>query len=122
MGRIMFNNDVFDQWLNNKSEQILSKVDKSPITTEEMIILLLKAQTNHFAHMDIEFRNEFKAIGKRFDEIDMRFEAIDKRFEAIDKKFDYIDKRFDRLVTILMWSFGLLFTAQFGFFLKILEK
>ena len=86
----MFENQLFDHWLQQKSQEILSKIDKEKVTTEDMLILTLKAQTNHFHHMDVEFREEFK--------------KIDQRFETIDKKFD-------RLYTALMWGFGLLLTS-----------
>lgn len=86
----MFENQLFDHWLQQKSQEILSKMDKEKVTTEDMLILTLKAQTNHFHHMDVEFREEFK--------------KIDQRFETIDKKFD-------RLYTALMWGFGLLLTS-----------
>ena len=98
MGDIMFENHLFDHWLNQKSQNILTKIDKEQITTEEMLILSLKAQTNHFHHMDVEFRNEFKKI---------------------DKQFDLIDKRFDRLYSSLMWGFGLMLTSFIGIYIKM---
>lgn len=55
MGALVFDNQVFDSWLTAKSQEILSKVDRERITTEEMLVLILKAQTNHFHHMDLEF-------------------------------------------------------------------
>jgi hypothetical protein len=94
----MFNNDILEQWLEQKSQEILSKIEREHISTEDMIILLLKAQVNHFHHMDLEFREEFK--------------SIDRKFVEIHKKFDDIDKRFDRQSTILMWGFGLFVTTQ----------
>ena len=69
MGAIVFDNLVFDAWLTKKSDEILSKVDKEKISTEEMLVLILKAQTNHFHHMDIEFRQEFNKIDERFDKM-----------------------------------------------------
>jgi hypothetical protein len=87
----MFNNDILEQWLEQKSQEILNKIQREHIKTEDMIILLLKAQVNHFHHMDSEFRDEFKKI---------------------DLKFEYVDKRFDRLTTILMWGFGLVVSTQ----------
>lgn len=66
MGALVFDNQVFDSWLTAKSQEILSKVDRERITTEEMLVLILKAQTNHFHHMDEEFRGEFKKIDDRF--------------------------------------------------------
>lgn len=91
MGGIMFGNELFDHWLNQKSLEILNKVEKEKISTEEMLILSLKAQTNHFHHMDEEFRGEFKKM----------------------------DKKFDRLYTSLMWGFGLMFTSIFGLYIKM---
>ena len=65
----MFDNQVFDSWLTAKSQEILSKVDRERITTEEMLVLILKAQTNHFHHMDMKFREEFKRIDQRFEKV-----------------------------------------------------
>ncbi len=69
MGALVFDNQVFDSWLTTKSQEILSKVDRERITTEEMLVLILKAQTNHFHHMDLEFREEFKKIDNRFEKL-----------------------------------------------------
>lgn len=102
MGSYVFENQLFDHWLNQKSQEILAKMDKEKITTEEMLILTLKALTNHFYHVDIEFRQEFK--------------KIDHRFEQLENKFD---RRFDRLTTVLMWGFGLMATSIFGLYLKL---
>lgn len=137
MGAVVFDNTVFDAWLNNKSQEILSKVDREKITTEEMIILVLKAQTNHFYHMDLEFRGEFKSIyqhfrdvkeqfkivDQRFEKIDQRFEKIDQRFEKIDQRFEKMDKKiedgFDRQNRFLMWQGGLMMAMFSGIYLKL---
>lgn len=99
MGDPVFGNEFFDQWLNQKSNDILAKVEKERISNEDMLILSLKAQVNHFHHMDIEFREEF---GK------------------IDKRFEQVEKRFDRQATIMTWGFGLFFTTQVAIFLKMI--
>lgn len=112
MGNIMFDNLPFDHWLTQKSQEILGKVDKEKLTTEDMLVLTLKAQTNHFHHMDVEFRDEFSSIKHLFQDVKNRFEEVDKRFEQVDK-------RFDRLTTILMWGFGLISTLMMGIFIKI---
>lgn len=92
MGKVVvFENQLFDHWLNQKSQEILSKMDKEKVTTEDMLVLTLKALTNHFHHMDIEFRDEFKKI----------------------------DKKFDRLYTALMWGFGLILTSMLGIYIKL---
>jgi uncharacterized damage-inducible protein DinB len=130
MGEVMFGNELFDHWLNQKSLEILSKVEKEKLSTEDMLILSLKAQTNHFDHMDQEFRGEFKNIQLEFKKIDEKFNKIDekfekieekfeKRFEHIDKKFDQVDKRFDRLTTIMMWQAGIMITLFSGVYLKL---
>lgn len=116
MGEIMFGNELFDHWLNQKSLEILNKVEKEKISTEDMLILSLKAQTNHFHHMDQEFRGEFRKIEHRFEHMDKRFEQVDKRFEHIEEKFD---KRFDRLTTIMMWQGGILATLITGIYFKL---
>ena len=102
MGEVVFENQLFDHWLNQKSQDILSKMDKEKVTTEDMLILTLKALTNHFHHMDIEFRDDFKKIDQRFDQIDTKF-----------------DKKFDRLYSVLMWGFGILLTSVFGLYIKM---
>jgi hypothetical protein len=66
MGAFVFNNEIFDSWLNKKADEILSKVNREMITTEEMIVLILKAQTNHFSHMDHDLK---LAIQKSHDDI-----------------------------------------------------
>lgn len=119
----MFGNELFDHWLNQKSLEILGKVEKEKISTEDMLILSLKAQTNHFHHMDQEFRGEFKKIGQSFEVIGKRFEQVEKRFEQVeekfDKRFEQVDKKFDRLTTIMMWQAGILATLISGIYFKL---
>ena len=130
MGEIMFGNELFDHWLNQKSLEILGKVEKEKITTEDMLILSLKAQTNHFHHMDQEFRGEFQKIEQHFEIIEKRFEQVEKRFEQVDKKFEKVeerfeqfenklDKKFDRMTTIMMWQGGIMATLISGIYFKL---
>ena len=91
MGAIVFDNIVFDSWLTKKTDEILSKVDKEKITTEEMLTLILKAQTNHFHHMDVEFRDDFKRI----------------------------DNRFEKMWSFLKWQGGILIALFAGLYLKL---
>lgn len=98
MGEVMFGNELFDHWLNQKNLEILGKVEKEKISTEDMLILSLKAQTNHFHHMDQEFRGEFKKI---------------------EQGFEQVDKKFDRLSTIMMWQGGILVTLISGLYFKL---
>ena len=134
MGEVMFGNELFDHWLNQKSLEILGKVEKEKISTEDMLILSLKAQTNHFHHMDQEFRGEFRKIGqnfelieKRFEQVEekfeKRFEQVDQRFELLetkfDKRFEQVDKKFDRITTVMMWQGGILATLISGIYFKL---
>ena len=95
MGDVVFENQLFDHWLNQKSQEILSKMDKEKVTTEDMLVLTLKALTNHFHHMDVEFRGEFRHLDQKF------------------------DKKFDKLYTVLMWGFALMLTSMFGLYIKM---
>lgn len=95
MGAIVFDNMVFDSWLTKKSDEILSKVDKEKISTEEMLTLILKAQTNHFHHMDVEFRQEFKILHHK------------------------IDNGFDRMWNFQKWQAGILIALFAGLYLKL---
>ena len=104
----MFNNGFFDDWLDKKSNEIIEKIgDGKEIKSEEMIILLLKAQTNHFHHLDAEIRGEINEvkdnINSKFEITDQKIlllrEEIDKRCEESDKKLQLLkedmDKRFE---------------------------
>lgn len=97
MGAPVFGNEFFDQWLNQKSNEILAKVERK-ISNEDMLILSLKAQVNHFHHMDIEFREEFRSI---------------------DRRFEQVDKRLDRMTTVMMWAVGLFSTLMSGMLYKL---
>jgi len=109
----MSENQLFDHWLSQKSQEILSKIDKEKVTTEDRLILTLKAQTNHFHHMDVEFRDEFKKIDERFNKIDHKF---DDKFNGLESK---MDKKFERMYNFLIWGFGLMITSIFGLYLKM---
>ena len=130
----MFDNQIFDSWLTKKSEEILSKVDRETISNEDMLILILKAQTNHFHHADVEFREEFKKIDERFDkvyqdikkefdQINGRFEMIEGRFEKIEGRFDIesakVDVRFDKMWAFQKWQAGIILALFGGLYLKL---
>ena len=90
----MFDDGFFDQWLEAQSQRVMQKVaDGHGIQHEEMMILMLKAQTHHFAHLDQDLRNEMIELRK---DMDKRFEQIDKRFEQVDKRFEEMRKDMDR--------------------------
>ncbi len=97
----MFEDNIFEQWLDTKTKEIVIKMgDGKALSSDEMIILVLKAQTNHFVHLDQDLRTEMIELRK---DMDKRFEQVDKRFEQVDKRFDAITTRMDRF---MIWSFA----------------
>jgi TolA-binding protein len=121
---MMFDDKFFDNWLDSQAQKVMEQVaNGQSISPEQMMILLLKAQTNHFAHLDIDLRNEMKLLredmDKRFEQVDRRFEQMQvetaKRFEQIDKRFEQVDKRFDQLTSrmdhFMIWSFATTLTV-----------
>ena len=126
----MFENDVFENWLDKKANELVVKIgDGQSLNTEEMVILVLKAQANHFAHLDQDLRKEMldlrKDMDRRFEQVDRRFEQVDKRFEQVDKRFEQVDKRFDALLArmdrFMIWSLGLT-VASTLFILGVMYK
>jgi len=116
----MFDNSIFESWLDEKSRELVSKIaNQEPLTSEEMIILVLKAQSNHFHHLDEDLRKDMRELrddmDKRFEQVDKRFEQVDKRFEQVDKRFEQVDKRFDAMISrmdrFMIWSLGLTMTS-----------
>ncbi|MBD3767010.1 MAG: hypothetical protein IE928_03530 [Gammaproteobacteria bacterium] len=126
----MFENDIFDTWLDNKSREIILKIDKEKLTSEEMMILMLKAQTNHFVHLDVDLRNEMAELNKELrqemselnkelrqemselnKELRQEMSELNKelRQEMIELRKD-MDKRFEALTTridrFMVWSFS----------------
>ena len=64
----MFDDSVFEEWLDKRAIEVFSKLGTNePIKPEEMIILVLKAQANHFMHLDQDLRSEMKALRKDMD-------------------------------------------------------
>ena len=127
----MFDDSVFEEWLDQKAVEVFGKLGTNQsVKPEEMIVLVLKAQANHFMHLDSDLRGEmkalredmnrrFEAVDKRFEEMreDMnrRFETVDKRFEAVDKRFEAVDKRFASTQWLIGTGIALL-AAMIAFF------
>ena len=117
----MFDDDVFEKWLDTKSQDIVDKMGRGePLLTEEMMVLVLKAQSNHFHHLDRDLRNDMKTLREDMrdemktlredmrDEMktlrgDMRDEIKTLR-EDMDKRFEQVMRRIDRF---MFWSLGI---------------
>jgi len=93
---------MFDEWLDSEAKRVYEKFKNSEVLTpEDKIILVLKSQSNHFHHLDIELREKIdilkKDIDQKFEKIDEKFEKIDEKFEKIDEKFEKIDQKFEKI-------------------------
>ena len=104
----MFDNIDFEKWLDLNAQTAMEKVTSGKgLDTQDIILLTLKAQTNHIAHLDQDLKGEMKAL--RVD-MDKRFEQVDKRFEAMNEK---MDRRFEamnqKMDSFMKWSLGTLF-------------
>lgn len=117
MGVYVFNNEIFDNWLNRKAEQILNKVDREAISTEEMIILILKAQTNHFFHIDHDLRSDIKSLRS---EVHTEVNGLHNEIKdvRIELKSEIKDFRHD-MHTHLMWMGGITAAGFAGIYLKL---
>ena len=112
----MFDDKFFDDWLDNQAQKVMEKVAGGEgIAPEQMMILMLKAQTNHFAHLDVELREDVQSLDIRLssqmEKMNERLssemrelrEDMDKRFEQVDKRFEQLTSRIDHF---MMWSFA----------------
>nr|VFJ94497.1 MAG: hypothetical protein BECKLFY1418B_GA0070995_10595 [Candidatus Kentron sp. LFY] len=95
----MFDNDIFEKWLDTKSQEIVEKMGRGEqLRTEEMMVLVLEAQSNHFYHLDRDLRNEIKTLRE---DMNMLREDMNKRFEEVMRRMD----RF------MFWSLGITIAA-----------
>ena len=119
----MFDDKFFDDWLDGQAQKVMEKVASGEgIAPKQMMILMLKAQTNHFAHLDVDLRSDMQNLDSRLssemqkmnerlsgemrelrEDMDKRFEQVDKRFEQVDKRFEQLTSRIDHF---MIWSFA----------------
>jgi hypothetical protein len=95
----MFDDKFFDDWLNSQAQKSMEKVANGEgVAPEQMMILMLKAQTNHFAYLDIDLHNEMITLRQN----------MDKRFEQMQqetaKRFEQLTSRIDHF---MIWSFAI---------------
>jgi DNA repair exonuclease SbcCD ATPase subunit len=123
LGETMFDDKFFDDWLDGQAQKVMEKVASGEgIAPEQMMILMLKAQTNHFAHLDVDLRSDMQNLDARLSSEMLKMnerlssemrelrEDMDKRFEQVDKRFEQVDKRFEQLTSridhFMIWSFA----------------
>ena len=74
-----------------------------------MILLVLKAQTKHFEHLDEVLRTEMPALNKELrEEMILLRQDLDKRFEQVDKRFEVLTSHIDHF---MIWSFATTLTV-----------
>ena len=62
----MFQDDIFDEWLESESKSVLHKFKTNePLSIEDKMILTLKAQTNHFHHLDQDIRKDIADLDNK---------------------------------------------------------
>ena len=87
----MFDDNMFEKWLNEKAGEVFDKVGREEaIRPDEMIILVLKAQVNHFTHLDTDLRKDMRDLRE-----DMSAEIKDLREEMKDLREEMKDLRED---------------------------
>ena len=80
----MFDDDMFEAWLNKKAGEVFDKVGREePIRPDEMMILVLKAQANHFMHLDTDLRKDMRDLRE-----DMNRDVQDLRKDMRDLRED----------------------------------
>ena len=76
----MFDDKFFDDWLDAQAQKVMEQVaGGQSISSDQMMILMLKAQTNHFAHLDVDLRSEMRELR----------EDMDKHFDQITSRMDH---------------------------------
>ena len=104
----MFENENFEKWLDDRAREAMTKVTAGEkLEQQELIFLVLKAQTNHIAHMEKDLHQEMRALR----------EDVNKRFEQVERRFESLEKRMD---SFMRWSFATT-VAVGGFVVTILK-
>ena len=124
-----FENKILEAWLDDQTQLVMKKVTSGEgLESADMMVLVLKIQTNHVAHMEQDLRQEMvdlrqemnrrlDQVDKHLDQVDKRLDQVDKRLDQVDKHFDQVDKRFEqvdknmnamigRIDNFMKWSFG----------------
>ena len=122
-------NKILEAWLDDQTQIVMKKVTSGEgLESTDMMVLVLKIQTNHVAHMEQDLRQEMvdlrqemkdsrEDMNRRLDQVDKHLEQVDKHLEQVDKRLDQVDARFEqvdknmnamigRIDNFMKWSFG----------------
>lgn len=95
----------------------MNKADRETISTEEMIILILKAQTNHFFHIDHDLRSDIKSLRSEV-HTEIQDVRTELKNEIQDVRAEIKDFR-SEMHTSLMWMGGITAAGFAGIYLKL---
>ena len=103
-----FDHALFENWLDEQATFTMQKIMQGEaLSSNEAMIVVLKAQANYIAHLGKDLRDEMVTLRR---DMDKRFEQVEKRFEQVDKGFEQVDQRFDVLIarmdSFMRWSFA----------------
>ena len=99
---MQFDNEYFEKWLDDQAAKAMDKITRGEQYQQiDVMLLVLKAQTNHIAHLEQERHGEMRALrgdmDKRFDKVDEHLKKIDEHLEQVDKHLDKLDKQIERM-------------------------
>ena len=97
-----FENKILEAWLDDQTQLVMKKVTSGEgLESADMMVLVLKIQTNHVAHMEQDLRQEMvdlrQEMNRRLDQVDKHLEQVDKHLDQVDKRLDQVDKRLDQV-------------------------
>ena len=118
---MQFDNEYFEKWLDERAAKAMEKITNGETYEQiDVMLLVLKAQTNHMAHMEKDLHGEMRAmrgdIDKRFERVDKSIEQVEFRFQGemralrddMDKRFEQVDRRLNsldqRMDSFMKWS------------------
>ena len=92
-----FENKILEAWLDDQTQLVMKKVTSGEgLEPADMMVLVLKIQTNHVAHMEQDLRQEMvdlrQEMNRRLDQVDKRLDQVDKHLDQVDKRLDQVDK------------------------------
>ena len=91
----MFDDHFFEQWLDDQAQAARNKITKQEtLSQNDMLVLVLKAQTNHINHSSKKLHEGIVTLRK---DMDIRLEQVDKHFKQVDQRIEQVDRRLEQV-------------------------
>ena len=95
--------------LDSRYQKSLEKFRKSEHDHEDLTIIMLKHQTNHISHLDIDLNNRIKIVIEHIrhlsENVNTRIEALDNRINSLEKdlttKIEHIESDASTKITVV---------------------